>query len=152
MKKVINNKSSKKLEVKLKNEIEELKEKTKTSEKVIKATAKAREARTELTNRKIIEAIMKLSNENKNLSQYAITKLSGCSVNTVRKFLHNHNLEDIKENQKVEIDKKEKSLSEVKIIENVNPLIFVEEYQKAKLKIEKATNEKKKEIILDYQI
>jgi len=75
---------------------EDLKEAIKTLEKYGKrigsseaqkrAAEKATSARTSAAKEKIQNAINSLKLEGKNITQYAIAKKSGCSINTVRKY------------------------------------------------------------------
>jgi len=58
-----------------------------TTYQQIEAGRKANMVRQIRTREKIREAIFKLKSENKPINQYQITKKSGCSVNTVRKFM-----------------------------------------------------------------
>ena len=57
-----------------------------SSEAQKKAAAKATAAREYKAKEKIENAINLLRLENKNISEYAIAKTSGCSINTVKKY------------------------------------------------------------------
>ena len=57
-----------------------------SSEAQKKAAAKATATREQKAKEKIQNAINLLRMENKNLSNYAIAKTSGCSINTVKKY------------------------------------------------------------------
>jgi len=70
---------------KLKNTIESMEEK-KVSVKKIEAMQKATDTRINKAKEKILNAINLLRIENKNISNYAIAKISGCSINTVKKY------------------------------------------------------------------
>jgi len=69
----------------LKHTIDDMQNK-KVSIKKIEAMRKATLARTEQAKDKIQNAINLLKLENKNISNYAISKISGCSINTVKKY------------------------------------------------------------------
>lgn len=56
------------------------------SEAQKKAVATATKAREQKAKEKIQNAINLLRLENKNISEYAIAKTSGCSINTVKKY------------------------------------------------------------------
>ena len=56
------------------------------SEAQKKAVATATKAREKKAKEKIQNAINLLRLENKNISEYAIAKTSGCSINTVKKY------------------------------------------------------------------
>lgn len=70
---------------KLKHTIDDMQDK-KVSVKKVEAMQKATNARIEQAKEKILNAINLLRLENKNISNYAISKVSGCSINTVRKY------------------------------------------------------------------
>jgi len=57
------------------------------SEKIIKATQKATEARTKRAKKKIDNAINILRLENKPITHYSISKVAGVSYNTVKKYI-----------------------------------------------------------------
>jgi len=57
-----------------------------SSEKQRAAAKKATETRQQRTKRKIEDAINLLRLEGKNITEYAIAKQSGCSINTVKKY------------------------------------------------------------------
>ena len=51
-----------------------------------KKTTKATGVRVEKAKQKIIDAVKDLQEENKNITQYAVAKKSGVSINTIRKY------------------------------------------------------------------
>ena len=51
-----------------------------------KAAAKATSIRSKKAKEKIENAVNILRLENKNITQYSVAKVSGCSINTVRKY------------------------------------------------------------------
>lgn len=51
-----------------------------------KAADIARQTKSKKTKEKILNAIALLKLEGKNLSEYAIAKTSGCSINTIKKY------------------------------------------------------------------
>ena len=57
-----------------------------SSEAQKKAAAKATATREQKAKEKIENAINLLRFENKNISEYAVAKKSGCSINTVKKY------------------------------------------------------------------
>ena len=57
-----------------------------SSEAQKKAAAKATATREQKAKKKIENAINLLRFENKNISEYAVAKKSGCSINTVKKY------------------------------------------------------------------
>jgi len=57
-----------------------------TSDAQKRAAAKASLAKKEKTLKKISIAIFMLEEENKKLTNYAIAKRSGCSINTIKKY------------------------------------------------------------------
>ena len=57
-----------------------------SSEAQKKAAAKATSTREQKAKKKIENAINLLRLENKNISEYAVAKKSGCSINTVKKY------------------------------------------------------------------
>lgn len=52
-----------------------------------KAVKKATQARTNKAKRKMQDAINLMRLEGKKITQYAVAKKSGCSINTVRKYM-----------------------------------------------------------------
>ena len=69
-------------------EIEKLKVKptSKATDKQTTAAAKATAIRTTRAKEKIVNAVNLLRLEGKNISEYAVAKESGCSINTVKKY------------------------------------------------------------------
>ena len=61
-----------------------------SSEAQKRAAAKATSARTSAAKEKIQNAINILKLEGNKITQYAIAKESGCSINTVRKYIKNN--------------------------------------------------------------
>jgi len=57
-----------------------------SSEAQKEASRKATETRTNKAKEKIIAAVNILQIENKSISEYAVSKKSGCSINTVKKY------------------------------------------------------------------
>ena len=51
-----------------------------------KSVAKATKVRQDTAKRKIEDAVNLLRLENRNISEYAVAKKSGCSINTVKKY------------------------------------------------------------------
>jgi len=51
-----------------------------------RATKKATNVRVEKAKQKIIDTVEELKAENKKITQYAVSKRSGVSVNTVKKY------------------------------------------------------------------
>ena len=58
----------------------------KYSQKKSHAAKKATELRAKMAREKIVNAINILRMENKNITEYAVAKVSGCSINTVKKY------------------------------------------------------------------
>jgi len=65
------------------------------SEKIIKATQKATEARTKRAKKKIDNAINILRMENKPITHYSISKIAEVSYNTVKKYVNLDTLKQI---------------------------------------------------------
>jgi len=68
------------------NTLEKYGKKIGSSEAQQKAAAKATQTRQQKAKEKIQNSINLLRLENKNISEYAIAKNSGCSINTVKKY------------------------------------------------------------------
>jgi len=75
--------------------------KAKSTEKQKEAVKKATKIRQQRAKQKILNAIHTLKKEGKPINQYQITKKSGCSVNTVRKYIQENKefIEQIKEDK-----------------------------------------------------
>ena len=58
----------------------------KYSQKKSHAAKKATELRAKMAREKIVNAINILRMENRNITEYAVAKVSGCSINTVKKY------------------------------------------------------------------
>jgi hypothetical protein len=58
----------------------------KYSQKKSNAAKKATELRAKMARKKIVNAINILRMENRNITEYAVAKVSGCSINTVKKY------------------------------------------------------------------
>jgi MinD-like ATPase involved in chromosome partitioning or flagellar assembly len=58
----------------------------KYSQKKSNAAKKATELRAKMAREKIVNAINILRMENRNITEYAVAKVSGCSINTVKKY------------------------------------------------------------------
>ncbi len=58
----------------------------KYSHKKQKAATNATKLRVKMAKERIVNAVNILRIENKNISEYAVAKVSGCSINTVKKY------------------------------------------------------------------
>ena len=58
----------------------------KYSQKKQKAATNATKLRVKMAKERIVNAVNILRMENKNISEYAVAKVSGCSINTVKKY------------------------------------------------------------------
>jgi hypothetical protein len=76
---------SKKIVDELMHQINNGKE-VKYSQKKSNAAKKATKFRAKMAREKIVNAINILRMENKNITEYAVAKVSGCSINTVKKY------------------------------------------------------------------
>lgn len=76
---------SKKIVNELMHQINNGKE-VKYSQKKSNAAKKATELRAKMAREKIVNAVNILRMENRNITEYAVAKVSGCSINTVKKY------------------------------------------------------------------
>ena len=76
---------AKKIIQELTNRINSGKE-VKYSQKKSQAAKKATLQRAKMAKDKIVNAVNILRMENKNITEYAVAKVSGCSINTVKKY------------------------------------------------------------------
>jgi Fic family protein len=67
------------------------------SDKKIKASASATEARIKKAKEKVDNAINILRMENKKITRYSISKMSGVSYNTIKKYLSDNDITSLNE-------------------------------------------------------